>query len=198
MDCSLPGSSIRGIFQVRVLEWGAIAFSENSRDGALIAASVAFNCFLKDPVSKYSQILTYWSLWLSVYEFKIPWSRHGILARKILWKDEPGRLQFVGSHRVGHNSSCTHAHIIQPACTILTCEFSQGDGECRSYWSPQWLDCLLVFSSEWGNSPTSAVCFPALLFQSVNYLHCSFAHEFHVLPCKWLGPNWKHTMFVYI
>ena len=27
MDCSLPGSSIHGIFKARVLEWGAIAFS---------------------------------------------------------------------------------------------------------------------------------------------------------------------------
>ena len=27
MDCSLPGSSIHGICQARVLEWGAIAFS---------------------------------------------------------------------------------------------------------------------------------------------------------------------------
>ena len=27
MDCSLPGSSDHGIFQARVLEWGAIAFS---------------------------------------------------------------------------------------------------------------------------------------------------------------------------
>ena len=27
IDCSLPGSSIHGIFQARVLEWGAIAFS---------------------------------------------------------------------------------------------------------------------------------------------------------------------------
>ena len=27
MDCSLPGSSIHGIFQARVLEWGAISFS---------------------------------------------------------------------------------------------------------------------------------------------------------------------------
>ena len=26
-DCSLPGSSFHGIFQARVLEWGAIAFS---------------------------------------------------------------------------------------------------------------------------------------------------------------------------
>ena len=27
IDCNLPGSSIHGIFQARVLEWGAIAFS---------------------------------------------------------------------------------------------------------------------------------------------------------------------------
>ena len=27
MDCSPPGSSVRGIFQATVLEWGAIAFS---------------------------------------------------------------------------------------------------------------------------------------------------------------------------
>ena len=30
MDCSLPGSSVHGIFQARVLEWGAIAFSTSS------------------------------------------------------------------------------------------------------------------------------------------------------------------------
>ena len=28
MDCSLPGSSVHGIFQAGVLEWGAIAFSD--------------------------------------------------------------------------------------------------------------------------------------------------------------------------
>ena len=32
MDCSLPGSSIHGIFQARVLEWGAIAFSAKGTD----------------------------------------------------------------------------------------------------------------------------------------------------------------------
>ena len=30
MDCSLPGSSVHGIFQARALECGAIAFSENN------------------------------------------------------------------------------------------------------------------------------------------------------------------------
>ena len=33
MDCSLPGSSVHGIFQARVLEWGAIAFSEYPEGG---------------------------------------------------------------------------------------------------------------------------------------------------------------------
>ena len=28
MDCSLPGFSVHGIFQARVLEWGASAFSD--------------------------------------------------------------------------------------------------------------------------------------------------------------------------
>ena len=30
MDCSLPGSSVHGILQARVLEWGAIAFSNKA------------------------------------------------------------------------------------------------------------------------------------------------------------------------
>ena len=29
MDCSLSGSSVHGIFQARVLEWGAISFSDS-------------------------------------------------------------------------------------------------------------------------------------------------------------------------
>ena len=36
MDCSLPGSSIHGIFQTRVLEWGAIAFSDITTSKYLI------------------------------------------------------------------------------------------------------------------------------------------------------------------
>ena len=35
MDCSLPGSSTHGIFQARVLEWGAIAFSSMDVRGGL-------------------------------------------------------------------------------------------------------------------------------------------------------------------
>ena len=43
MDCSLPGSSINGIFQARVLEWVAISFSRGSswpRDRTLVSRIV--------------------------------------------------------------------------------------------------------------------------------------------------------------
>ena len=36
MDCNLPGSSAHGIFQERVLEWGAIAFSKEQPKCSLI------------------------------------------------------------------------------------------------------------------------------------------------------------------
>ena len=40
MDCSLPGSSVHGIFQARVLEWGATAFSEREIDTVKLCAEV--------------------------------------------------------------------------------------------------------------------------------------------------------------
>ena len=44
MDCSLTGSSVHGIFQARVLEWGAIAFSVKEQRGLIINQSFA-NCY---------------------------------------------------------------------------------------------------------------------------------------------------------
>ena len=45
MDCSLPGSSVHGIFQARVLEWGAIAAA------AAAAAKLLQSCpTLCDPI----------------------------------------------------------------------------------------------------------------------------------------------------
>ena len=43
MDCSLPGSSVHGIFQARVLEWGAIAFSAFTHDIQSIPWSYHFS-----------------------------------------------------------------------------------------------------------------------------------------------------------
>ena len=51
MDCSLTGSSVHGIFQARVLEWGAIAFSAYSSYAMLCYAKSLQSCLtLCDPI----------------------------------------------------------------------------------------------------------------------------------------------------
>ena len=51
MDCSLPGSSVHGLFQARVLEWGAIAFSNRGAWQATIngVTRVGHNLVTKPP-----------------------------------------------------------------------------------------------------------------------------------------------------
>ena len=49
MDCSLPGSYVHGIFQARVLDWGAIAFSDRL-DAAAAAKSLQSCPTLCDPI----------------------------------------------------------------------------------------------------------------------------------------------------
>ena len=44
MECSPPGSSVHGIFQARVLEWGAIAFSDKNICFSFIDYAKAFDC----------------------------------------------------------------------------------------------------------------------------------------------------------
>ena len=41
MDCSLPGSFVHGIFQARILEWGAIAFSMTNLDNVLKSRNIS-------------------------------------------------------------------------------------------------------------------------------------------------------------
>ena len=68
MDCSLPGSSVHGIFQARVLEWGAIAFSDlNAAAAAKSLQSCPTLCDLRDG---------------SPPGFPVPWI---LLARTLVW-----------------------------------------------------------------------------------------------------------------
>ena len=96
MDCSLPGSSIHGIFQARVLEWVAIAFS-------------IFNC-IWTKIHKATKItgglrplveLCVVPAGFSAEKAMAPHS--STLAWKIPWIEEPGRLQSMGSLRVRHD-----------------------------------------------------------------------------------------------
>ena len=56
MDCSLPGSSVHGIFQARVLEWVAIAFSEfEIKRCKLLYTEWMDNNFLLDSIGNFIQ-----------------------------------------------------------------------------------------------------------------------------------------------
>ena len=65
MDCSLPGSSAHGIFQARVLEWLAIAFSTIKNRECLKSA------FLKK--SEHQRIDAF-ELWCQRRLPKVPWT----------------------------------------------------------------------------------------------------------------------------
>ena len=78
MDYSLPGSTIHGIFQARVLEWVAIAFST-------MQETWFQSLDQEDPLEKAMA------------------THSSILAWKIPWMVEPGRVQSLGSQRVGRD-----------------------------------------------------------------------------------------------
>ena len=62
MDCSPPGSSIHGIFQARILEWGAIAFSNSSMSAIfIIMLSAALRLAQRSSVGRRSGEM--WALW---------------------------------------------------------------------------------------------------------------------------------------
>ena len=73
MDCSLPGSSAHGIFQARVLEWGAIAFSKRRY------YKVLKTNFVKELVIQSCPMLC------NPMDYSLPGSSvHGILQTRIL------------------------------------------------------------------------------------------------------------------
>ena len=65
MDCSLPGSSFHGIFQARVLEWVAIAFSGVIEGGRFCFLWLVLSWKWKQKLEKLSvidQVLAIWDL----------------------------------------------------------------------------------------------------------------------------------------
>ena len=68
MDCSLPGSSVHGSFQARVLEWGAIAFSkEVSTD--LFSSSLIFSLAMLSLQMSHWRHVLFLLIWLSILDF---------------------------------------------------------------------------------------------------------------------------------
>ena len=129
---SLPGSSISGIFQARILEWVATSFSRRSswpQDWTWVSCIVG-RCFtvwatreLQSTIKTTTQLLmtslvaqlvnnlsTVQETWLPFLGWEDPLEKEittqsSILAWRIPLTEELGGLQSTGSHRVGHSWS---------------------------------------------------------------------------------------------
>ena len=81
MDCSPPGSSIHGILQARVLEWGAIAFSTPSP--GISNTSKVLNP-IYEPVVPHSSLI--WTLPSKPHSSELPAQSLHLAVRKLLNK----------------------------------------------------------------------------------------------------------------
>ena len=89
MDWSLPGSSIHGIFQARVLEWGASAFSGYADDTTLMAESE------EELKSLLMKVREEWKSWLKIQHSKN--EEHGIQSRHFManrWQNNGKKTLF--------------------------------------------------------------------------------------------------------
>ena len=115
VDCSPSCSSICGIFQATVLEWGAIAFSPRVFANVSPSAWNAILSFVPSGASPKAQrvknlpaVQGTQKMWVRSMGLEDPLEEEvathsSILAWEIAWTEEPGGLPFLGLQRVGHN-----------------------------------------------------------------------------------------------
>ena len=87
MDCSLPGSSVHGIFQARILGWGAISFSRGSsqpRDWTWVSLTVDRHFTIWAIREVIKNHLPMQGTWVRSLGWEVPWRRK--------WKSTPGLL----------------------------------------------------------------------------------------------------------
>ena len=81
-----------------------------------------------------------------------------ILAWRIPWTEEPGRLQSMRSQRVGHGWACTHTHIPIRADTSLHSWFPATRRKTITVWNEDWQP-LLFWLGFWFFFPASLLAF---------------------------------------
>ena len=112
MDCSLPGSSVHGIPQARILEWVAISFSRvfsPTRDRTQVSCNAGDTSLIPYLVAqRVKHLPAMQETWVRSLCQEDPLEKEmathsSTLAWKIPWTKKPGRLQSMGSQRVRHD-----------------------------------------------------------------------------------------------
>ena len=140
VDCSLPGSSIHGIFQVRGLEWGVFPFSRVRvlvLDPQLTAQYQEWHHHLQVVWSWLSESrsfgLSYFSCWENnMYQIGLLWISNGTVGMKVLsmvWRSGPAwwkRLWFrpvISQPRI-YGPPLPLPHPTECQCDLLSLIFS--------------------------------------------------------------------------
>ena len=108
MDCRLPGFSIHGVFQARVLEWVAMGIFSNqgSNPGLLHCRQILYHLSQQGSPLFLSPSLFIYLLSICVSIIYLREGNGTPLQYSCLenpWTEEAGRLQSMGSQRVGHD-----------------------------------------------------------------------------------------------
>jgi len=124
MDCSLPGSSVHGIYQAQILEWLAISFFNDQPRQHIqkqrnyfsnkcpssqiygFSSSDAWMWELDHKESGAQKNWCFWTLLLKTLESPLDYKVEKGMAphsSTLAWTEEPGGLQSMGSLRVGHD-----------------------------------------------------------------------------------------------
>ena len=133
MDCSMPGSTVHGIFQARIMEWVALSFSRGSSQ------------------PRYQTCISCTGMWIlhhgATWASEKGMATHSsIVAWRIPWTEEPGGLPSTGSHRVGHDLEAkppplalqqTH-HRMWTRHVVGSCSIIQG-AQPGALWQPRGL-----------------------------------------------------------
>ena len=193
MDYSLPGSSIHGIFQARVLEWGAIAFSTELHKSlqtpvhARMTGDVLQFCNCMIPVHASCGLNGWsacWSISASAMVPKLTWDN--VYVRRRQWHPTPvllpgkshGRRSLVGCiHGVTKSrtrlSDCTftfHFHALEKEMAAHSCSCLENPRDGGACWAP-------VYGVGWGRtrlkrlSSSSDVYVVKCLVQSPEHRH---------------------------
>ena len=158
MDCSPPGSSVPGIFQVRVLEWGAVmenrhAWSGEEHNRVPLSKS---SCspplprqYLVTHSNTYIQLYIYIYIWISVcHDFKIVIREHFSLPQMI--KQRKSKWRWNINFRVHNSGDHTLTHmeyffiakpLPTPAAIIVNKQNSLGFTWIHSHF-PKLTDCI--------------------------------------------------------
>ena len=116
-NCSPPGSFVHGVFQARILEWGAISYSRRSSQLGDWTPISCFCCIGRQ--------LLYQETWVQSLGREDPpekeMSTHSsILSWRIPWTEEPGGLLSMGMQRVRHDlSNKQQWHQVDSYCFVF-------------------------------------------------------------------------------